>query len=135
MVSPNTKKIRVVLVEDDQNLQYMYLLKLEREGFEVETASDGAAGLELCKQFLPDIILLDLSMPIMTGAEMLEKLRQYDWGSDVRVIILTNISKSEAPTSLRLLNVDRYVVKAHYTPSQVVEVIHEILGTTTTPVR
>lgn len=134
MMSNNTKKIRVALIEDDQNLQYMYMLKLEREGFEVKTAADGAAGLTLCEEFLPDIILLDLSMPIMSGAEMLERLRQCDWGSDIRVIILTNISKSEAPQSLRLLNVDRYVVKAHHTPSQVVEVIHEILGTMS-PVR
>lgn len=64
----------------------------------------------------------------MSGDTMLEKLRSTDWGSDIRVIILTNISKSEAPMGLRLLNVDRYIVKAHYTPSQVANIVEEVLA-------
>jgi DNA-binding NarL/FixJ family response regulator len=59
---------------------------------------------------------------------MLQELRSYDWGADIRIIILTNISKSEAPHALRFLSVDRYVVKAHSTPSQIVEIVKEVLG-------
>lgn len=59
---------------------------------------------------------------------MLTKLRKEAWGANVRVIILTNISKNEAPSELRFLNVDRYIVKAHTTPSEVVKCIEEILG-------
>ena len=66
-------------------------------------------------------------MPEMNGDEMLAKLRAEDWGANVRVIILTNISRAEAPMMLRFLNVDRYVVKAHHTPSQLVEVVYEVL--------
>lgn len=132
MVSRN---IKIALVEDDQNIQYMYALKLEREGFNVKTASNGVEGLKLCESLLPDILLLDLSMPVMSGSEMLEQLRQRNWGGNVRVIILTNISKSEAPQSLRFLNVDRYIVKAHHTPAQVVEIICEVLDLAASPVR
>jgi hypothetical protein len=64
----------------------------------------------------------------MSGDEMLEKLRATDWGSSIRVVILTNISKDEAPKNLRFLHVDRYVVKAHHTPTQVLEIIKEILS-------
>lgn len=64
----------------------------------------------------------------MNGDEMLEKLRQTDWGSKIRVIILTNISRDEAPKNLGLLNVDRYIVKAHHTPQQVLDIINEILN-------
>jgi CheY-like chemotaxis protein len=125
-MTPNTPKI--LLVEDDHNLQYMYKLKLEREGFGVKTANNGSEGLRAAESFMPDLILLDLFMPVMSGTDMLIKLRQHDWGSDIRCIVLTNISKNEAPQSLRFLNVDRYIVKAHQTPAQIVEVINEVLG-------
>ncbi|MEK7153297.1 MAG: response regulator [Patescibacteria group bacterium] len=118
---------KAVVVEDDHDLQYLYQLKLEREGFEVATASNGLEGLEIIKKFQPDIVLLDLMMPVMSGSEMLALLRAQSWGSDVRVIILTNISRDEAPQALRFLHVDRYIVKAHHTPAQVINIVHEVL--------
>jgi DNA-binding response OmpR family regulator len=120
--------LKAAVVEDDQDLQFIYKLKLERAGFDVRTASNGEEGLEVAQSFQPDIILLDLMMPIMSGTEMLARLRSHNWGSEARVIILTNISKDEAPQALRFLHVDRYIVKAHHTPAQVVDIVHEILG-------
>jgi len=79
------------------------------------------------RSFAPDLLLLDLLMPGMNGDEMLELMRAEEWGASVRVIILTNISRSEAPMTLRFLSVDRYAVKAHHTPSQIVEIIYEVL--------
>jgi len=122
--------IKVAIVEDDHDLQFLYKLKLELAGFHVATANDGREGLEVAEQFDPDIILLDLMMPVMSGAEMLAELRAHAWGSKTRVVILTNISKDEAPQALRFLHVDRYVVKAQQTPAQVVALIHEVLGKT-----
>ncbi len=120
--------VKVALIEDDLNLQNMYKLKLEVEGFAVATAADGREGLKLAESFKPDVVLLDLRMPVMSGDEMLARLREHEWGSAMRVIVLTNISKNEAPQSLRFLNVDRYIVKAHHTPGQMVEIIREVLG-------
>lgn len=120
--------IKIALVEDDLNLQNMYKLKLEIEGFAVKTANDGHQGLQICETFKPDLLLLDLRMPVMDGEKMLTKLRQTEAGSVIRVIVLTNISRNEAPQSLRFLNVDRYIVKAHSTPAQVVDVIRDVLG-------
>jgi CheY-like chemotaxis protein len=124
-----TTGLKAVVVEDDHDLQYLYRLKLEREGFEVATASNGAEGLELVEKFRPAVILLDLMMPVMSGAEMLAIMRAQTWGGDARVIILTNISRDEAPAALRFLHVDRYVVKAHHTPAQIMDIVHEVLGT------
>jgi DNA-binding response OmpR family regulator len=107
-------------------------MKLEQQGFVVRTASNGEEGLVVVQDFEPDIILLDLLMPVMGGAEMLAKLRATDWGSGIRVIILTNISRDEAPQALRFLHVDRYVVKAHHTPLQVINMVNEILSRNTT---
>jgi len=120
---------KVVIVEDDSDVRYLYQRKLEIEGFTVYAASDGAAGLAVIKQVRPDIVLVDLLMPIMSGSEMLAQLRAEEWASDIRVIVLTNISKDEAPPALRFLNVDRYVVKAYHTPAQAAGVVHEVLGT------
>ena len=119
---------KIVVVEDEPSIQQLYVYKLENDGFEVRAASNGQEGLALIKGFEPDLILLDLRMPVMSGDVMLEKLRSTDWGSSVRVVVLTNISKDEAPRNLRFLSVDRYIVKAHHTPSQIVAIVEEILG-------
>lgn len=121
------KSYRIAVIEDEPSILEMYRFKLEGSDFLVQTARDGEEGLRVIKDFKPDLILLDLKMPKMTGEEMLEKLRQTKWGADIRVIILTNISRDEASQSLRLLHVDRYIVKAHYTPKQVMEVVKEVL--------
>jgi len=122
---PPAKK--AVVVEDDNDVQFLYKHKLELEGFVVFTAGNGIEGLEIIERERPDIVLLDLLMPVMSGSEMLAHLRSKRWGSDVRVIILTNISKDEAPPALRFLHVDRYIVKAHHTPAQVVSVVREVI--------
>ncbi|HSW36746.1 MAG TPA: response regulator [Candidatus Saccharimonadales bacterium] len=90
-------------------------------------SANGQTGLDLAKEFQPDLILLDLKMPELTGEDMLEKMRATEWGSSIRVIILINISKDEVPQKLRLLNVDRYIVKAYHTPHQVVDIVKEVL--------
>src|SRR5690349_2702206 len=105
----------LAIIEDDKPIAQMYQFKLERLGHTVHLAHDGHAGLALIKEVKPDLVLLDLHMPELSGDDMLEILRAEDWGSNVRVIVLTNISKDEAPTKLRFLNVDRYIVKAHHT--------------------
>jgi two-component system, response regulator len=127
---PPTKT--AVVVEDDNDLLFLYKHKLELAGFKVITAINGQEGLEVIQKYRPDIVLLDLLMPIMGGSEMLAHLRSERWGSDIRVIVLTNISKDEAPPALRFLHVDRYIVKAHHTPAQVVGIVHEVLGNNTT---
>lgn len=119
---------KILIVEDDRSIADLYLFKFELAGYEVRSEYDGEKGLEAAKEFMPEAILLDLRMPVMNGDEMLEKLRAEEWGADMRVIILTNISRDEAPGNLRFLNVDRYVVKAHHTPTQVVEIVKEVIG-------
>lgn len=120
-------KHTIAVVEDEPSLNEMYQIKLDLEGFKVVSAMNGEEGLKIIEENKPDLILLDIKMPVMSGDEMLEKLRQTDWGAKIRVIILTNISRDEAPHSLRMLNVDRYIVKAHYTPAQVIREVRQVL--------
>src|ERR1017187_4181478 len=79
---------KIAIIEDDRDLQFIYKMKLEHAGFTVVAAADGQKGLEIAKSFQPDLILLDLRMPKMSGDEMLTRLRASDWGRNMRVIIL-----------------------------------------------
>lgn len=117
------KPIRVAIVEDDVAISQMYRIKFEAEGYEVETASNGKLGFALCKEWNPDVVLLDLMMPEMSGDQMLVKMRDTDWGKDITVIILTNMGEQEAPDIVKQLHVRRFIVKAEMTPRQVAEVV------------
>jgi len=119
---------KIAIVEDDESIREMYKFKLESSGYDVYSASNGQEGLLLAEKIRPDLILLDLKMPIMNGDEMLKKMRETIWGALAKVIILTNLSKDEAPAILKLLNVERYIIKAHYTPKEVIKVIEEVLS-------
>jgi DNA-binding response OmpR family regulator len=119
---------KVAIIEDEIAIAMMYKLKFELHGYSVRVAHNGHEGLKTCEAFEPDLVLLDIRMPEMSGDEMLERMRATTWGAQPRVIILTNISKDEAPMRLRFLNVDRYIVKAHHTPSQVVDIVKEVLS-------
>ena len=121
-------KHKIAVIEDEPSICEMYKMKLLGSGFDAQVAYDGVEGLKLIKTFKPELILLDIKMPIMSGDEMLEKLRQTDWGASIRVLVLTNISRDEAPKSLQFLHIDRYIVKAHHTPSQVVDIVKETLN-------
>lgn len=119
---------KVAIVEDDMAISQMYRLKFETEGYTVQTADNGKLGLELVEEFKPDIILLDLMMPEMTGDQMLAELRKKSWGKDITVIILTNMGEEEAPKSLRELGVHSFIVKAEMTPRQVAERVKQALA-------
>ncbi|HSX31990.1 MAG TPA: response regulator [Candidatus Saccharimonadales bacterium] len=114
---------KIAIVEDDPAISQMYRIKFEAENYTVETAENGKLGYELAQEMKPDIILLDLMMPIMTGEEMLAKLRKAPWGKDIQVIILTNRGEQEIPDSVRALGVDAIILKAAMTPRQVAELV------------
>jgi DNA-binding response OmpR family regulator len=114
---------KIAIIEDDAAISQMYRMKFEAEGYTVETAENGRLGLELSDKMRPDIILLDLMMPEMTGDEMLAKLRSTDWGANIKVIILTNMGEQEAPAAVKNMAVKRFIVKAEMTPRQVAEMV------------
>ncbi len=114
---------KIAIVEDDQAISAMYRLKFEAEGYDVETAENGKLGLELIEDMKPDIVLLDLMMPVMDGEEVLQKLRAESWGKDIKVIVLTNRGEQEIPEQIRKLGVSAVILKANMTPRQVAELV------------
>jgi DNA-binding response OmpR family regulator len=124
----NDKRLKIAIIEDDDVIAQMYRMKFATEGFDVQVAANGRTGVALCQEMMPDMVLLDLKMPEMSGEEALEKIRSTDWGKDIPVIVLTNLGEEEAPKKLKELNVQAYIVKADLTPSQVMQKVKEALG-------
>jgi two-component system response regulator VanR len=114
---------KIAIIEDDQAISQMYRIKFESEGYSVETAENGKLGLELTEKMKPDIILLDLMMPEMTGDQMLAELRKTDWGKNIKVVILTNVGEQEIPPEVKKLGVEAVILKADMTPKQVAELV------------
>lgn len=86
----------IAIIEDEKPIAQLYKMKFELEGFAVSTAQNGHDGFKLVREKSPDLVLLDLRMPHMSGDEMLAKMRATAWGADIRVVILTNLSRDEA---------------------------------------
>ena len=121
--------IKIVLVEDDAMLAEIYQTRLNLAGYNCLVANDGVTGLSMLEKELPDLALLDLLLPEMSGDEILREMRKSNWGKDIKAIFLTNISESEAPEGLEDLNFERYIVKVDLQNNQLVEIVQQTLET------
>jgi len=119
----------VLIVDDDPVIAMMYGLGLERAGYSVLVAKDGQAGLELALKALPDLILLDVRMPILDGIEVLTKLAADPATRDIPVVMLSNYSEPALVKRLLSLGAKEYLVKIETTPAGVAEVVARHLDT------
>ncbi len=114
------RRAKVLIIEDDTFLAGMYVTKLTMENFDVQLASDGSQGLKLIRETAPDIILLDILLPKMSGFEILKAIKRNPKTKPIPVILLTNLGeKGDVTKGLELGAVD-YLIKAHFLPSEVV---------------
>ena len=112
-------------MEDEKSLFEILKDKFEMEGFEVLIAENGEIGLEAALKELPDIILLDIAMPVMDGLEMLKLLRNDEKGKNLKVIILTNYGDMEKFVQAKELGVADYLVKADWSMKDIVEKVRK----------
>jgi len=120
-------KAKIAIIEDDIAIVQMYRTKFESSGYSVETAGDGLTGLQLIEAFKPDIILLDLMMPNMSGLDMLANLRRQPGGREAKVIVLTNMGDTETATKVYKMAANDFIVKAEMTPKEVEERVEKLL--------
>ncbi|MGB3945421.1 MAG: response regulator [Candidatus Saccharimonadales bacterium] len=120
----------ILIVEDDKDLNQAYQMILERDGHEVSTAANGEEALKKATANTPELILLDLLMPIMGGLEFLKK---YDLAKhpDVKVLIFTNMENSPEVSEAYNLGAHRCIVKSWTAPQNLTHVINEALKTKT----
>lgn len=124
------KKPRVLIVEDDTFLSGMYVTKLTMERLDVSLAGDGREALRLVKQLKPDIILLDLVIPKLSGFEVLEAIRNDPATKTTPVILLTNLGEKDDVRRGFELGATDYLIKAHFLPSEVVQKVKRLLKLT-----
>ena len=120
---------KILLIEDDSFISGMYQTKLTSLGYEIELKEDGQAAWDRLQQDpLPDLVLLDIVLPKKDGFEILEGLRADKRTKELPVILLTNLGQKPDVERGIKLGADDYIIKAHYTPSEVVEKIKKVLG-------
>lgn len=117
---------KILLVEDDPLLIDIYSTKLKEAEFEVQVAQDGEKALREIESMKPDLVILDIVLPHLNGWEVLSRVRQNPQSKDLKVIILSNLGQKEEIEKGSALGANLYLIKAHYTPSQVVEEIKKL---------
>lgn len=118
----NTPKI-ILVVEDEHPILLVLRDRLLDEGYRLLEASNGEEGLSIALQEHPDLIVLDLLMPIMDGITMLQKLREDAWGKTAKVIVLTNLSENEKLQEAQKFGVQDYLIKTDWKIEEVIEKI------------
>jgi len=121
----------ILLIEDDPFLIDIYTTKLKEAGFSVEVATDGEQGLKKLAENKFDLLILDIVLPQIDGWEILEKVKSQQSKvkslEDLKIIILSNLGQKEEVEKGIKMGAAKYLIKAHYTPSEVVEEIKQIL--------
>jgi len=118
---------KVLILEDDKFLRELIAQKLQREGFLISEAIDGEEGLKKIKEEKPDLVLLDLILPGIDGFEVLKKIKDDESTSQIPVIVLSNLGqKDDVDRGMKLGAVD-YLIKAHFTPREIIEKIKKAL--------
>jgi DNA-binding response OmpR family regulator len=123
---PNKKK-KVLIIEDDPQVNKIYVNKFQFEGMEVLTASTGDEGLKKMQVEKPDLILLDVMLPGKSGFEILKIIKKNSQTKDIPVLILTNLARAEEQRKGKKLGAEDYFIKTNTSIFQVVEKIQEIL--------
>lgn len=118
---------KIVIVEDKTSLAEIYKTRLEILGYSCFVAYDGKTALELIQKELPNLVLLDLMVPIIAGDEILKTMRASDWGKKIPVLVLSALNEADAPEGLRDLGIEGYAVKANLTDDQLDILVDNIL--------
>ena len=120
-------KIKVLLIEDDKMIIDMYTLKFTQEGYEVFQAENGKDGLASALKNKPDVILLDIILPQMDGFSVLKELKEDNDLKNKPVILLTNLGQDGDVKKGLELGATDYLIKANFTPQQVVDKVKSVL--------
>jgi two-component system phosphate regulon response regulator PhoB len=126
-IQPPQQSQKIVIVEDDTALAEIYKTRLELLGYTCFIAYNGITGLYFIQKEIPDLVLLDLMIPDIAGADVLRTMRASSWGHDIKVMVISNLNESEADPDLRKLGIEDYVVKVSMTNDTIDRLVNKIL--------
>ncbi len=119
---------KVFIVEDDQDLNAAYQMILSKEKYEVKTAFNGDEALQTVEDFDPDLILLDLLMPVKSGVEFLQDYDVVNKHKNVKVLIFTNLEHASEIHEAFRLGADQCIIKAWTAPQGLVKIVSDVLS-------
>lgn len=121
-------KTKILIIEDDPFLLSMYVTKLEANGFDVASEENGEKGVDTIRSEQPHLLLLDILLPGKDGFEILEEMKSDDSIKNIPVILLTNLGQRKDIEKGLELGASDYLIKAHFTPSEVITKIEKVLA-------
>ena len=116
---------KILIVEDEADIRNAIAEAITEAGFEVFIATNGAEGLEQAIANQPDLILLDLKMPVMDGQEALKRLRQDPWGRNAKVIALTSMDDAQSVAMAHTGDIEDYIIKVHNSLDDILRKVRE----------
>lgn len=125
---PTDSSKRILLVEDDDILADVYTTRLEAEGFTAKRVANGEEALSVAINFKPDLIVLDVMMPQVSGFDVLDIIRNTAEVSDIKVVMLTALGQDKDRARAEKLGISDYLVKSQVTIADVMDRIHQILA-------
>ena len=129
--SEQNNNIKLILVvEDDKFMRSLLMNKIQKEGFQAEGVSSGEEALEFVKTKTPNLMLLDLILPHMDGFEVAQQLKKDPRLSDIPILILSNLGEKKDIDKAQEIGVAGFLIKANFTPSEIIKKIHDLLNKT-----
>lgn len=122
-----TAQQKIVIIEDNQALSEIYKTRLELLGYTCFVAYNGVTGLYFIQKEIPDLVLVDLMIPDISGDQVVSTMRKSDWGKKIKVLVISNLSQSEAPKSLKDLGIEGYAIKANMANDDIDKLVNNIL--------
>ena len=119
--------LKIVIAEDNAALADIYKTRLELIGYECHVAYDGQNALEVIERERPALVLLDMMMPRVAGDEVLRRMRESEWGKDIRVFVISNLNEADAPAGLRNYGIEGYAVKMGLSDDDLDKLVDNIL--------
>lgn len=126
-MDPQNHSKKIVIVEDNSDLATIYQTRLGMLGYQCFVANDGIAALYYIQKELPGLVLLDLMVPAIAGDEVLKRMRMSEWGKSIPVVIMSNLNEEDAPSGLRDLGIEDYLVKVNLEGDQLNRIVNNIL--------
>jgi DNA-binding response OmpR family regulator len=119
--------VSILIVEDEQTLSGAYEMILKNEGYKVKIANNGQEALALTEDYEPDIILLDLRMPVMDGISFLKAYKPKQNHPNVYIIVFSNLDVETDIEKAYSLGAHKYMLKAWASPKELVKIVHDAL--------
>ncbi len=119
---------KILIVDDEMDISKTLAEHFKRKGYAVEVANDGEEGIAKAKEFLPQLILLDILMPVMDGISALRQLKADASTANIPVIMLTNLDTQDKVAGAMEAGTTHYLVKSDYSPEDLDKKVEEVLG-------